>query len=55
MNKVKGTAYTIYSSVAFGIMPFLTKFAYDGGANAVTTLMFRFFDCRINFIRIFKI
>ncbi|AVB75850.1 DMT family transporter [Methanococcus maripaludis] len=42
MNKVKGTAYTIYSSVAFGIMPFLTKFAYDGGANAVTTLMFRF-------------
>jgi drug/metabolite transporter (DMT)-like permease len=42
MNKVKGTAYTIYSFVAFGIMPFLTKFAYDGGANAVTTLMFRF-------------
>jgi len=42
MDKLKGTAYTLFSSVSFGIMPFLTKYAYLGGANAVTTLAFRF-------------
>ncbi|ABR53918.1 protein of unknown function DUF6 transmembrane [Methanococcus vannielii SB] len=42
MSKVKGIMYTLISSILFGIMPFLTKYAYLGGANAVTTLLLRF-------------
>ncbi len=33
----KGMFYSIASAVIFGFMPLLTKVAYQGGANAVTS------------------
>ncbi|MEG1254710.1 DMT family transporter [Clostridium sp.] len=41
-DKIRGIFYIVIASVAFGIMPILAKLAYEGGANAISTLALRF-------------
>lgn len=41
-NYIKGICYIVISAIGFGVMPILAKLAYNGGANAVTTLCLRF-------------
>lgn len=41
-DKITGVLYIILSAISFGIMPILAKLAYNGGANAITTLFLRF-------------
>jgi drug/metabolite transporter (DMT)-like permease len=41
--KIKGTIYTVISSVLFGLMPLITKIAYQYGTNAYMVSLGRFF------------
>lgn len=41
-DKLKGIIYSIISGISFGIMPVWAKLAYSEGANAISTLAFRF-------------
>ncbi|MEG3041156.1 MAG: DMT family transporter, partial [Clostridium sp.] len=41
-DKIRGIFYIVIASVAFGVMPILAKLAYEGGANAISTLALRF-------------
>ncbi len=43
MNKAHGILYAISSAIAFGFVPVFAVIAYNGGANAVSAVLFRFF------------
>lgn len=55
MKKIYGVMYALISAIAFGFMPIFAKGAYNGGANAITSVFLRFFFAAIILYVILKI
>lgn len=55
MKKLHGIIYAVSSAVSFGIVPVFAVTAYNGGANAVTTLFLRFLTAAVILIGILLI